>query len=64
MKIVIVGLGTIGHAILKSIDRVSHTITVIDRNKDKIENVIERYDVFGVVGNGACRDIQTESRTD
>lgn len=61
MKIVIVGLGTIGNAILKSIDRVSHTITVIDENKDKIESVIERYDVFGVVGNGACRDIQDEA---
>ena len=61
MKIVIIGLGTIGHTILKSIDRESHTITVIDRNKDKIENVIEHYDVFGVVGNGACREIQQEA---
>ena len=61
MKIVIIGLGTIGQAILKSIDSASHTITVIDRHKEKIEGVIERYDVFGVVGNGACRDIQNEA---
>lgn len=61
MKIVIIGLGTIGYNILKSIDRVSHTITVIDQDKDKIESVIEHYDVFGVVGNGACRDIQQEA---
>ena len=33
----------------------------LDENKDKIENVIEHYDVFGVVGNGACRDIQMEA---
>lgn len=61
MKIVIIGLGTIGQTILKSIDRESHTITVIDEDKDKIESVIEHYDVFGVVGNGACRDIQIEA---
>ena len=61
MKIVIIGLGTIGHNILKSIDRVTHTITVIDQNKEKIESVIEHYDVFGVVGNGACREIQQEA---
>ena len=61
MEIVIIGLGTIGQTILKSIDRESHTITVIDEDKDKIESVIEHYDVFGVVGNGACRDIQIEA---
>lgn len=61
MKIVIIGLGTIGQTILKSIDRESHTITVIDEDKDNIESVIEHYDVFGVVGNGACRDIQLEA---
>lgn len=61
MKIVIIGLGTIGETVLKSIDRDIHTITVIDRHKEKIESVIERYDVFGVVGNGACRDIQEEA---
>ena len=61
MKIVIIGIGTIGRTILKSMDHVSHTITVIDEDKEKIESVIEHYDVFGVVGNGACRDIQLEA---
>ena len=61
MKIVIIGLGTIGQTILKSIDRVSNTITIIDQDREKIESLIERYDVFGVVGNGACRDIQNEA---
>lgn len=61
MKIVIVGLGVIGRTILKSIDRDTHTITVVDTNKEKIETLIERYDVFGVVGNGACRDILEEA---
>ncbi len=61
MKIVIVGLGTIGKTILKSLSGEGHTVTIIDENKDKVESLIEKYDVFGVVGNGACVDIQREA---
>ena len=61
MKIVIIGLGTIGKTILKSLSAEGHTITIIDENKDKIETLIEKYDVSGVVGNGACLDIQKEA---
>ena len=61
MKIVIIGLGTIGKTILKSLSGEDHSITIIDENKDIIENLIEKYDVQGVVGNGACLDIQTEA---
>ena len=63
MKIVIIGLGTIGRTILKNLAAEGgHTITIIDEDKDKIENLIEKYDVLGVVGNGACVDIQREAK--
>lgn len=61
MKIVIIGLGTIGKNILKSLSGEGHTITIIDDNKEKVESLIEKYDIFGVVGNGACLDIQKEA---
>ncbi|MBQ7353301.1 MAG: Trk system potassium transporter TrkA [Clostridia bacterium] len=61
MKIVIIGLGTIGKTVLKSLSFMDHTITIIDEDKDKVESLIEKYDVFGVVGNGACLDIQKEA---
>ena len=61
MKIVIIGLGTIGKTILKNLAGDDHTITIIDEDKNKVESLIERYDVFGVVGNGACLDIQKEA---
>lgn len=61
MKITIIGLGTIGRTVLSALSREGHTITIIDENKDKIEDLIERYDVSGVVGNGACMDIQKEA---
>lgn len=61
MRIIIIGLGTIGKTILKSLSGEGHTITIIDEDKDKIESLIEKYDVSGVVGNGACLDIQREA---
>ncbi len=61
MKIVIIGLGTIGTTILKSLSGEDHTITIIDEDKDNIERLIEKCDVQGVVGNGASIDIQREA---
>ncbi len=61
MKIVIIGLGTIGRTILKNLSGKGHNITIIDEDKKKIEDLIGRYDVSGVVGNGACLDIQMEA---
>ena len=61
MKIVIIGLGTIGKTILKNLSGEGHTITIVDDDKRKIEDLIEKYDVLGVVGNGASMDIQNEA---
>ena len=61
MKIVIIGLGTIGKTILKNLSGEGHTITIIDDDKRIIEDLIEKYDVLGVVGNGASMDIQNEA---
>ena len=62
MRIIIVGLGTIGRTVLKALSGEGHTITIIDEDKEKIESLIEKYDVYGVVGNGACADIQKEAK--
>ena len=61
MKIVIIGLGSIGKTILKNLSGEGHTITIIDEDKNRIEKLIEKYDVLGVVGNGASMDIQNEA---
>lgn len=61
MKIVIIGVGTIGKTVLKSLSGKGYTITIIDEDKDKIESLIEKYDVQGIIGNGASLDIQREA---
>ena len=61
MRIIIIGLGTTGRTILKNLSGEGHTITIIDEDRDKIESLIEKYDVSGVVGNGARLDILEEA---
>ena len=61
MRIVMIGVGAIGNTILKSLSAEGHEITVIDEDSERVERLIEQYDVFGVVGNGACRAIQLEA---
>ncbi len=62
MRIIIVGLGTIGKKILQTLSNEHHSITLIDENKEKIEELISKYDVYGVVGNGGSMDIQKEAK--
>lgn len=61
MKIVIIGIGMIGEDILQTLLEDNHTITIIDEDKNLVERLIEKYDVQGVVGNGAAIEIQTEA---
>ena len=46
---------------MKSLSGEGHTITIIDEDRNGIESLIEKYDVLGVVGNGASMDIQSEA---
>lgn len=64
MNIVIIGLGTIGRNVLTSLSDERHTITVIDEKKDKVEQLVEKYDIMGVIGNGASLEIQKEAGVD
>ena len=61
MEIVIIGLGRIGRTILRSLSGEGHDITIIDEDKAKVEQLIEKHDVSGVIGNGASMDIQKEA---
>lgn len=62
MNIVIVGIGKVGLTLVEQLSKEGHDIIVIDNQKNVIENVINDYDVMGVLGNGANYDIQTEAR--
>lgn len=61
MNIVLIGCGTIGRTVIEHAIKEKHNITIVDDDKRKVEELIERFDVMGVVGNGACIDIQEEA---
>ena len=62
MKIVVIGCGTIGKTIVEHVSKEKHNLVIIDTDNDTVEELIEKYDVMGVVGNGACLDIQEEAK--
>ena len=53
LSIIIVGCGKVGITLVQRLVKEGHDISVIDKNPDKISKVMNSYDVFGVVGNGA-----------
>ena len=62
MRIVLIGCGSVGVSILEELANENHIVTIIDQDKNIVEKLIEKYDIFGVVGNGASLDIQKDIR--
>ena len=64
MKIAIVGAGKVGSMLVEQLSGEDHDIVVIDNNPDALKQNTERYDVMGLLGNGATVDIQKEAGVD
>jgi len=63
MKIVIVGAGKVGTALVRQL-AVGNNVTVIDRDRQLIDNIVNSYDVMAVCGNGASYEVQKEAEVD
>lgn len=61
MNIIILGAGKVGKTLIKHMSNEDHDIVVIDTNGQKIDDVVNQYDVIGVVGNGGSYDILMEA---
>ena len=57
MKIIVLGAGKVGKTLIKHMSNEDHDIIVVDQNATKVEEVVNQYDVIGVVGNGGSYDI-------
>lgn len=58
MKIIIVGCGKVGQKLTEKLSQEKeHDITVVDLSRKVVENLINQYDVMGVVGN--CSELET-----
>lgn len=61
LKIIIIGCGVVGTALVEQLSIENHDITVIDTSAQKIQKITSTYDVMGIVGNGASFSIQKEA---
>lgn len=61
MQIVVIGNGSVGSALIEAVCKEGHNVTVIDDNAEEITAVVNKYDVFGVTGNGSSVDVQKEA---
>ena len=61
MKIIIVGIGKVGVTLANFFSREGHDVTVIDKNQKLINDVVNKYDVMGVCGNGVSLDVLDEA---
>ena len=61
MKVVIIGNGSVGDTLVGAICSEGHNVTVIDEDAGVVNAVVNKYDVFGVTGNGASIDVQKDA---
>lgn len=61
MNIIIVGCGNVGRTLAAQLNAEGNNITVIDTVAAKVNEITERYDIMGIVGNGATHLVQQEA---
>ncbi len=64
MNIIIVGCGKVGEALAEQLNEEGSNITVVDLNAQRVNDVSSKYDVMGVIGNGATHATLQEAGID
>ena len=64
MKVMVVGCGKIGLAIIKSLIAEGHDLTVMDRDPKVISEITNIYDVMAICGSGTDYEALTEAEVD
>ncbi len=62
MNIIIVGCGKVGENLAAQLNDENSNITVIDILPERVKDVAGKYDIMGVVGNGASHAVLSEAR--
>ncbi len=57
MRIVLIGGGKVGYAIVRQLTREGHDIIVVDSDKNVVEEINNSLDVMAICGNGANLDV-------
>lgn len=61
MKIIIIGCGKVGQQLAFQLSEEDNDVVVVDIKSKPVEQLCSYYDIMGVVGNGASREILKEA---
>ena len=61
MNIIIVGCGKVGTSLAERLSAEGHDLVMVDLSPVKVEEVSNRFDAMGIVGNGASFNVQQEA---
>ena len=61
LGIIIIGCGKVGSALTELLYGEGHDVTLIDVDADRLQILTDKYDVMGIVGNGASYNVQKEA---
>ncbi|MBK0348589.1 Trk system potassium transporter TrkA [Aerococcaceae bacterium zg-ZJ1578] len=64
MKIVIVGGGKVGEKLCAELSHEHNDILLIEKDEEKLDQLMNKFDITGIVGNGASIEIQQEIGVD
>ncbi|MBU7031988.1 MAG: NAD-binding protein [Theionarchaea archaeon] len=57
MYIIIVGAGRVGQSLIRITTERGHNVVVIDRNEDKCNEIVEKFDVIAICGDSTIKSI-------
>ena len=61
MKIIIIGCGRVGETLAGKLNSDGNDVTIIDMSAAKVNEISSRYDIMGIIGNGATQSVQQEA---
>ena len=64
MKVLIVGLGSTGRLLVKTMSGQDYDITVIDKDKALVDEMTDKYSVNGITGSGASKETLLKAGAD
>ena len=61
MRIIVVGAGKVGTALLQQLSAEGHSVTLIETNADKVQKLTGELDIMGITGNGSSFSVLSEA---
>ncbi len=64
LRIIIVGCGKVGRALVERLSKEGHELVLVDERAEVISEMTNLYDIMSVVGNGASYQVQKDAGID